>query len=147
MPWRPIGLWNVENPTFCRQSAHKSQLSCQPYELAAFYWINVRAIVWLERWRKLKIFIHLIGSLTLNLPDCNMASQPSLLLLFSERTSTETWLWRTVLRRIFGIYYWFHSHLTMLSQLHRLRWMRIQKVLSFQRSDLLCGLLNSDKDL
>jgi hypothetical protein len=22
-PWKPIGLWDVENPTFCRHSAHR----------------------------------------------------------------------------------------------------------------------------
>jgi hypothetical protein len=36
-PWRPIGLWDVEAPTFCRQSAHRWWWGCQPYALAAFY--------------------------------------------------------------------------------------------------------------
>jgi hypothetical protein len=28
-PWRPIGLWDVEAPTFSRQSAHRWQWGCQ----------------------------------------------------------------------------------------------------------------------
>jgi hypothetical protein len=30
-PWRPIGLWDVEVPTFSRQSAHRWRRGCQPY--------------------------------------------------------------------------------------------------------------------
>jgi hypothetical protein len=30
-PWRPIGLWDVEAPTFSRQSAHRWRRGCQPY--------------------------------------------------------------------------------------------------------------------
>jgi hypothetical protein len=29
-PWRPIGLWEVEVPTFSRQSAYRWQWGCQP---------------------------------------------------------------------------------------------------------------------
>jgi hypothetical protein len=29
-PWRPIGLWDVEAPTFSRQSAHRWRWGCQP---------------------------------------------------------------------------------------------------------------------
>jgi hypothetical protein len=36
-PWRPIGLWDVEAPTFSRQSAHRWQWGCQPYAPAALY--------------------------------------------------------------------------------------------------------------
>jgi hypothetical protein len=36
-PWRPIGLWYVEVPTFSRQSARRWRWSCQRYALAAFY--------------------------------------------------------------------------------------------------------------
>jgi hypothetical protein len=36
-PWRPIGLWDVEAPTFSRQSAHWWRWGCQPYALAALY--------------------------------------------------------------------------------------------------------------
>jgi hypothetical protein len=30
-PWRPIGLWDVEAPTFSRQLARRWRWSCQPY--------------------------------------------------------------------------------------------------------------------
>jgi hypothetical protein len=30
-PWRPIDLWEVEPPTFSRQSAHRWRSDCQPY--------------------------------------------------------------------------------------------------------------------
>jgi hypothetical protein len=36
-PWRPIGLWDVEAPTFSRQSARRLRWGCQPYALAALY--------------------------------------------------------------------------------------------------------------
>jgi hypothetical protein len=29
-PWRPLGLWDVEAPTFSRQLAHRWRWSCQP---------------------------------------------------------------------------------------------------------------------
>jgi hypothetical protein len=35
-PWRPIGFWDVEAPTFSRQSAHRWRW-CQAYALAALY--------------------------------------------------------------------------------------------------------------
>jgi hypothetical protein len=31
MPCRPIGLWDIETPTFSRQSAHLWRWGCQPY--------------------------------------------------------------------------------------------------------------------
>jgi hypothetical protein len=31
VPWRPIGLWDVKDPTFSRQSAHRWRWGCQPY--------------------------------------------------------------------------------------------------------------------
>jgi hypothetical protein len=36
-PWRPIRLWDVEAPTFSRQSAHRWRWGCQPYAPAALY--------------------------------------------------------------------------------------------------------------
>jgi hypothetical protein len=35
--WRPIGLWDVEAPTFSIQSAHRWRWGCQPYAPAALY--------------------------------------------------------------------------------------------------------------
>jgi hypothetical protein len=34
-PWRPIGLWEVEVPTFSKQSAHRWWWGCQPHTPAA----------------------------------------------------------------------------------------------------------------
>jgi hypothetical protein len=36
-PWRPISLWDVEAPTFSRQSAHRWRWGFQPYASAAFH--------------------------------------------------------------------------------------------------------------
>jgi hypothetical protein len=36
-PWKPIGLWDVEAPTFCRQSAHRWLWGGWPYAPAALY--------------------------------------------------------------------------------------------------------------
>jgi hypothetical protein len=37
MPWRPIEFWDVKDPTFSRQSAHRWQSGCQPYAPAVLY--------------------------------------------------------------------------------------------------------------
>jgi hypothetical protein len=36
-PWRTIGLWDVEAPTFSRQSAHRFRWGYQPYAPAVLY--------------------------------------------------------------------------------------------------------------
>jgi hypothetical protein len=36
-PWRPIGLWEIDAPTFCRQSTHGWRWGFQPYAPAALY--------------------------------------------------------------------------------------------------------------
>jgi hypothetical protein len=35
--WRPIGLWDIEAPTFSGQSAHRWQSDCRPHAPAALY--------------------------------------------------------------------------------------------------------------
>jgi hypothetical protein len=37
VPWRPIGLWDVQAPTFSRQSAHRWRWDCQPHVPATLY--------------------------------------------------------------------------------------------------------------
>jgi hypothetical protein len=66
-PWRPIGLWDVEAPTFSRQSAHRWRWSCQLYVPVTLYppgrflvlisfrgWVDASTIVRLEWLGKLK---------------------------------------------------------------------------------------------
>jgi hypothetical protein len=66
-PWRPIGLWDIEDPTFSRQSAHRWRWGCQPHWPEILYsqedswysfllkcWVDPRAIVWLEGLGQLK---------------------------------------------------------------------------------------------
>jgi hypothetical protein len=36
-PWRPTGLWDMEAPTFSRQSAHRWRWVCQPNTPTALY--------------------------------------------------------------------------------------------------------------
>jgi hypothetical protein len=36
-PWRPWGLWDVEDPTLTRQSAHRWWYGCEPYARAVLY--------------------------------------------------------------------------------------------------------------
>jgi hypothetical protein len=68
-PWGPTELWDVEVPTFTRQSAHRWRWGCQSYAPAALYtgkilithffraWVDPRAIVRLEAPGQLKISI------------------------------------------------------------------------------------------
>jgi hypothetical protein len=83
-PWRPIGLWDVEAPTF--------SLDGQPYAPAALYpqedswysfllrgWVNPRTIVRLEGLCQLKKSNDLIGNRTRDLPACSNVPQPTTL--------------------------------------------------------------------
>jgi hypothetical protein len=36
-PWRPIGLWDVQDPTLSRKSAHRWRWVCQLYLPTGFY--------------------------------------------------------------------------------------------------------------
>jgi MoaA/NifB/PqqE/SkfB family radical SAM enzyme len=84
MPWRPLGLCDVEAPTVSRQSAHRRRWGCQPYTPAALYppgrflvlisvrgWVDPRAIVRLEGLGQLKKK-HLIGIRTRVRPACRL---------------------------------------------------------------------------
>jgi hypothetical protein len=87
-PWRPIGLWDVDVPTFSTQSAHRWRWDCHPYAPAAVYpqgrflvlisvrgWAEPRAIMRLEWLGKLKKSNDLIVTRTRELPACSIVPQ------------------------------------------------------------------------
>jgi hypothetical protein len=73
--WRPIGLWDVEAPTFSRHSAHRWRWGCQPYVPCRLLhlpprkipgtdfrdWVDPSAIVWLEGLDQLKNPVTTLG--------------------------------------------------------------------------------------
>jgi hypothetical protein len=90
--WRPVRLWDVEDPTFCLNNRLTDcGKICQPYAPAALYlpgrflvlisvrgWVDRRAIVRLEGLGKLKK-IHVIGTRSRDLPACSVEPQPTTL--------------------------------------------------------------------
>jgi hypothetical protein len=87
-PWRPIGLWEVDASTFCRQSAYRWWWGYQPYTPAVLYpheelwysfllrgWVDPRAIVRLEGLGKLKKSND-IGNRTRVLLACSIVPRP-----------------------------------------------------------------------
>jgi hypothetical protein len=90
-PWRPIGLWDVEAPTFSRKSGQRWQWD-QPYATAALYpprrflvlisvrgSIYFRAIMRLEVLGQMKIYSNVFGNQTHDLPACSIAPHPNTL--------------------------------------------------------------------
>jgi hypothetical protein len=54
-PPRPIGMWDVEAPTFSRQSTHRWRWGCQPYAPAALlppgrFLLHISVRDWVEPW-------------------------------------------------------------------------------------------------
>jgi hypothetical protein len=91
-PWRPIGMWGVEAPTFSRQSAHRWRWGCQPYAPAALY---PQEDSWYSfsgphdhsvpgRIKSTEKSNDLIGNRTRDLPACRMVPQPTTLPRVSE---------------------------------------------------------------
>jgi hypothetical protein len=95
-PWRPIGLWDVEDPTLCRQSAHsgtdvsrKRRPLSSPQNIFSLLLVLIyvrgrvkcRCLVWPEGLDILKKFIHLIWSGSHDLPACSRGSQQTMLVL------------------------------------------------------------------
>jgi hypothetical protein len=89
---KPIGLWDVKDPTLSRKSAHRCRQGFQPYAPAALYspetffyfWFIFlletewsQGLVRLEGLSKLKNkFIHRIGWRTRDLPVCSIVPEP-----------------------------------------------------------------------
>jgi hypothetical protein len=84
-----MGLWDVEAPTFSRQSVHRWRWGCQPYAPAALYppgkflvlisvrgWVDPRSVVRLERLGKLKKSTS-SGLEPRDLPTCSIVPQPT----------------------------------------------------------------------
>jgi hypothetical protein len=68
-PWRSIGLWDVEGPTFSRQSAHRWRWGSQAFAPAALYPAgrflvlnSIRGWVWLKGLGQLKNPMTLSGT-------------------------------------------------------------------------------------
>jgi hypothetical protein len=83
-PWRLIWLWDVEAPTFSRQSAHRWRWGCQPYASAALYSFLLEAESTqghsvAGRIRSIEKSSDLIGIRIRDLPACSIVLQPTML--------------------------------------------------------------------
>jgi hypothetical protein len=103
-PWRPIGSWDVKDPTLSRQSAHRWRLGCQPYAPAALcspeiffcFWYSFlleaekpEGLVRPEGSDKLKKSNDLIRNRTRDLPAvCQHFMEPECSLPHSQELST-----------------------------------------------------------
>jgi hypothetical protein len=91
-PWRPKGVWDVENPKLSTQSVHTWRIGRHSYAPAALcpqkyllvlisvrFWVNYGAMVRLERLGKLKITQWPHRVWIPQLPASSIAPQPSTL--------------------------------------------------------------------
>jgi hypothetical protein len=90
-PWRPIGLWDVEAPTFSRQSAHRWAVrsvsragrSLPPRRFLALIfvigWVDPRVLLRLERLGQLKKSSDHIEKQTRDFPACSIVPQQTTL--------------------------------------------------------------------
>jgi hypothetical protein len=90
-PWRPIGLWDIKDPKFCKESAHRWRWGCQPYVLATLYpqedsWYPLLLGCWRRSWpqghsaaariiRSIEKSSDLIENETFNLSACSLVPQ------------------------------------------------------------------------
>jgi hypothetical protein len=101
-PWSPIGLRDVEAPTFSRKSAHRWRKGCQPYVLAAFYtpgrflalisvrgWVDPRGHGAAGRIRLIEKSNDFIGIRTRDLPARSILPQPTTLPRAPNRSCTD----------------------------------------------------------
>jgi hypothetical protein len=89
-PWRPIGFWDVEAPTFSRHLVHRWRWGCQPYAPAALYpqensWYSFLLEVESTQGHAAGKFVSieepsgLIGNRTHGPPACSIVLQPTTL--------------------------------------------------------------------
>jgi hypothetical protein len=93
MPWRLIGLWDVEAPTFSWQSVHRWRWGCQPYAPGALHpqedsWYSFLLEADLTqghsaagRIKSSERLNDLIRNWTRELPTCSIVPQPITLVI------------------------------------------------------------------